>query len=349
MSSNSAISTSEVDPTFPQSSATPAPIPSIHLIDSFSGGKGKSTFARFIAHHIDFHLLAAKVIDADVGHNIKPYYPDTLEIDIRANKDYTSDEVTRYLRGGLSLFINFPGSSFEFSSHWLQDHNLTALQLLPSDSPDHCFDLVTQPRFGALNVVQLQQGEAKAQDQAQRRGQSSPPSASPRIVRWFLSGCTEDDAAEFRRTVEYYDHNHPGHLTHVLVRNNALLPNALRPNWDPLYSVSGFREFLQRPDLYDIEFPRLEHREMNLLQREKLKYVAGVMHPDWELISRSRIDRFLVAATQQIEQCGLLAEIPSLEAVLHPEQVAPNPTEPNGASPPKAKTPRRRSTKTQKS
>jgi len=138
------------------------PFPSIHIIDSFSGGKGKSTFSRFLAHHIEYNEFNGVLFDADlkttdgsVKGNISPIYPETIDLDLRTDLSYGSSKANKQmidcLRSGLNVFINLPGSSFEFSSAWLRDSNLLDVRLKLSGT-DYIYDAVEPEQFQNFEV-----------------------------------------------------------------------------------------------------------------------------------------------------------------------------------------------------
>lgn len=312
------------------------PFPSIHIIDSFSGGKGKSTFSRFLAHHIEYNEFNGVLFDADlkttdgsVKGNISPVYPETVDLDIRTELGYgfskANKQIIDCLRSGLNVFLNLPGSSFEFSSAWLRDSNLLDVRLKLSGT-NYIYEAVEPEQFQDLTAGAL-------------AGESSPllnlvsdrPSLEdviqgkqPIINRWHLCGCTETDGQEFMAAVRYYDQLCPGRINHILVRNEALLPSSLRIDWEPLYEVEGLSDLVCRNDIYTVDFPRLAQPEVDILNREKLTYAAAMACQDLTTTSRGRIYRFLKDTTMRITESGLMNNLVELTTIEPAEVYSPS-------------------------
>lgn len=321
------------------------PFPSVHIIDSFSGGKGKSTFSRFLAHHIEYNEFNGVLFDADlkttdgsVKGNISPIYPETVDLDIRTDLSYGSSKVNQKildcLRSGLNVLINLPGSSFEFSSAWLRDSNLLDVRLKLAGT-HYIYDAVEPEQFQDLAVGALVEGLNN--DQGGRWEASWLNLASetlsldaliqgkqPIINRWHLSGCTEIDGQEFMAAVRYYDQLCPGRIRHILVRNEALLPSSLRIDWDPLYAVEGLSDLVCRNDIYTVDFPRLAQPEVDILNREKLSYAAAMTCSDLTTTSRGRIYRFLRDTTVQVVGSGLMNNFVKLTTIEPTEAYHPS-------------------------
>lgn len=331
------------------------PFPSIHMIDSFSGGKGKSTFSRFLAHHIEYNEFNGVLFDADlkttdgsVKGNISPVYPETIDLDIRTELGYgfskANKQIIDCLRSGLNVFLNLPGSSFEFSSAWLQDSNLLDVRLKLSGT-DYIYEAVEPEPFqdltaGALAgerspLLNLVSNQPSLEDLIQ--GQQ------PRIHRWHLCGCTETDGQEFMAAVRYYDQLCPGRIHHILVRNEALLPSSLRIDWEPLYEVEGLSDLVCRNDIYTVDFPRLAQPEVDILNREKLTYAAAMARLDLTTTSRGRLYRFLRDTTIRITESGLMDNLVEL-ATIEPAEVY-SPSNIAAVAPPSESTPEPKSSR----
>jgi hypothetical protein len=312
------------------------PFPSIHIIDSFSGGKGKSTFSRFLAHHLEYNEFNGVLFDADlkttdgsVKGNISPVYPETIDLDIRTELGYGFSKANKQmidcLRSGLNVFLNLPGSSFEFSSAWLRDSNLLDVRLKLSGT-DYIYEAVEPEPFqdltaGALagepsSLLNLVSDKPSLEDLIQGK--------QPRIHRWHLSGCTETDGQEFMAAVRYYDQLCPGRIHHILVRNEALLPSSLRIDWEPLYAVEGLSDLVCRNDIYTIDFPRLAQPEVDILNREKLTYAAAMARQDLTTTSRGRLYRFLRDTTIRITESGLMDNLVELTMMKPAEAYNPS-------------------------
>lgn len=309
------------------------PFPSIHIIDSFSGGKGKSTFSRFLAHHIEYNEFNGVLFDADlkttdgsVKGNISPIYPETIDLDLRTDLSYGSAKANKQmmdcLRSGLNVFINLPGSSFEFSSAWLRDSNLLDVRLKLSGA-DYIYDAVEPEQFQNLAAGALVDGLGHDLGGRQNVSLLNLASASPSledllqgqqplINRWHLSGCSETDGQEFMAAVRYYDQLCPGRINHVLVRNEALLPSSLRIDWEPLYEVEGLSDLICRNDIYTVDFPRLAQPEVDVLNREQLTYAAAMVCSALTTTSRGRIYRFLKDTTIRVAESGLMSNLVEL-------------------------------------
>lgn len=312
------------------------PFPSIHIIDSFSGGKGKSTFSRFLAHHLEYNEFNGVLFDADlkttdgsVKGNISPVYPETIDLDIRTELGYgfskANTQIVDCLRSGLTIFLNLPGSSFEFSSAWLRDSNLLDVRLKLSGTDD-IYEAVEPEPFqdlaaGALvgepsSLLNLVSNQPSLEDLMEGK--------QPRIHRWHLSGCTETDGQEFMAAVRYYDQLCPGRIHHVLVRNEALLPSSLRIDWEPLYAVEGLSDLVCRNDIYTVDFPRLAQPEVDILNRDKLTYAAAMACPDLTTTSRGRLYRFLRDTTIRIAESGLMDNLVELTTMKSAEAYNPS-------------------------
>lgn len=312
------------------------PFPSIHIIDSFSGGKGKSTFSRFLAHHLEYNEFNGVLFDADlkttdgsVKGNISPIYPETIDFDIRTELGYgfskANKQIMDCLRSGLNVFLNLPGSSFEFSSAWLRDSNLLDVRLKLSGTDD-IYEAVEPEPFqdltaGALagepsSLLNLVSNQPTLEDLMEGK--------QPRIHRWHLSGCTETDGQEFMAAVRYYDQLCPGRIYHILVRNEALLPSSLRIDWEPLYAVEGLSDLVCRNDIYTVDFPRLAQPEVDILNREKLTYAAAMARQDLTTTSRGRLYRFLRDTTIRIAESGLMDNLVELTTMKPAEAYHPS-------------------------
>lgn len=315
------------------------PFPSIHIIDSFSGGKGKSTFSRFLAHHIEYNEFNGVLFDADlkttdgsVKGNISSVYPETIDLDIRTELGYgfskANKQIIDCLRSGLNVFLNLPGSSFEFSSAWLRDSNLLDVHLKLSGTnyiyeavePEQFQDLAAGAFIASLgesvSLLNLASDTPSLEDLIQGK--------QPLINRWHLSGCTETDGQEFMAAVRYYDQLYPGRINHILVRNEALLPSSLRIDWEPLYEVEGLSDLVCRNDIYTVDFPRLAQPEVDILNREKLTYAAAMTCPDLTTTSRGRIYRFLKDTTIRVVESGLMNNLVELTTIEPTEAYCPS-------------------------
>lgn len=321
------------------------PFPSIHIIDSFSGGKGKSTFSRFLAHHIEYNEFNGVLFDADlkttdgsVKGNISPIYPETIDLDLRTDLSYGSSKANKQmidcLRSGLNVFINLPGSSFEFSSAWLRDSNLLDVRLKLSGA-DYIYDAVEPEQFQNLAVGAFVDGLGDDSGGRQNASLLNLASAAPSledlvqgqqplINRWHLSGCTETDGQEFIAAVRYYDQLCPGRINHILVRNEALLPSSLRIDWESLYEVEGLSDLVCRNDIYTVDFPRLAQPEVDALNREQLTYAAAMSCPDLTTTSRGRIYRFLKDTTIRVAESGLMSNLVELTTIEPTEAYCPS-------------------------
>lgn len=306
------------------------PFPSLHIFDSIGGGKGKSTFSRFIAHHIQYNGLNGVLFDADLksldgsvkGH-ISPVYPDTVDLDLRSGLGYgasdANNQIMNSLRSGLNVFVNLPGSSFEFSSAWLRDSAMikTRLKLVKYPHED-------QYIYDSEEAIAGDKTEGQAlsftgtDEPAPPRVDLAPDHPSLEdliegrhfaITRWHLCGPTELDGQEFVDAVNYYEQHYPGRINHVLVRNSGLLPNPLRPYWEPLYRVEGLDNLTCRNNVYTVTLPRLAQPEVDLLSRNKLTYAMAFNSPKTTVTSKSRIYEFLKEATLQANQSGLLRNL----------------------------------------
>lgn len=312
------------------------PFPSIHIIDSFSGGKGKSTFSRFLAHHIEYNEFNGVLFDADlkttdgsVKGNISPIYPETIDLDIRTELGYgfskANKQIIDCLRSGLNVFLNLPGSSFEFSSAWLRDSNLLDVRLKLSGT-DYIYEAVEPDQFQDLAVGALAGERSPLLNLVSNQPSLEDLIAGqqPRIHRWHLCGCTETDGQEFMAAVRYYDQLCPGRIHHILVRNEALLPSSLRIDWEPLYEVEGLSDLVCRNDIYTVDFPRLAQPEVDILNREKLTYAAAMIRLDLTTTSRGRLYRFLRDTTIRITESGLMDNLVELTTMKPAEAYNPS-------------------------
>jgi hypothetical protein len=252
--------------------------PVIHLIDSQAGGKGKSLLTRVLAHYSALHHYAVHLIDADAGKkNIKPFYPDTLEIAISAEQYWGADAVMASLEQGLSVILNLPAGAHAPLIRWFEDDGILDLKLAPSTVAGQPFEL-------------------------------DPEQGEPiRVIKWFLCDATPDSLSDFKQSVHYFTEHYPKRVKHVLVQNYGLSPTYA---WD-LVNDEELVKLVQQPGIQVIRFPLFPMRERDRLQGLQWTFEQAIAKSsEFSTTERQRIVTFLKKSMAVIEATELWKDLP---------------------------------------
>ncbi|MBD2311238.1 hypothetical protein H6G20_06145 [Desertifilum sp. FACHB-1129] len=257
--------------------------PIIHLINSQGGGKGKSLFTRVMAHYCTVEGYAVQLIDADAGkRNIKPFYPETLEIAMSAEEYWGADAILECLEQGLSPIVNLPAGANAPLTRWLEDDGVMELKLITSTVANQPFEL------------ELDEGEPL------------------KIVQWFLCDATPDSLNDFKLSVADFDRNYPNRLIHVLVKNQGLSPKLA---WN-LLEDRQIEELLSRTDIKSVDFANFPMRERDRLQALQWTFAeASRKTSEYSITERQRIVTFLKKTIAQVKATQVWKNAPLWDSV----------------------------------
>ncbi len=274
--------------------------PTIHLVNSQGGGKGKSLFTRVLAHYTATQSYAVQLVDADAGkRNIKPFYPDTVEIAMSAEEYWGADVVLECLEQGLSPIVNLPAGAHAPLTRWLDDDGVMDLKLAASTIPNQPFEL-------------------------------DPTEGEPlRLVQWFLGDATPDSLSDFKQSVTYFDAHYPQRLRHLLVQNYGLSPKLA---WEML-DDQDLSQLLSRPDVTSLVFPNFPMRERDRLQALQWSFAQAIgKSREYSTTERQRIVTFLKKTISAIEATGLWSNTPEHKSAVQqpstPKSKASKPASP---------------------
>jgi len=261
-------------------------LPTLHLIDSQGGGKGKSLLTRVLAHIASIQNHAVQLIDADASKkNIKPFYPSTIEIEISAEQYWGTDIVFSVLEHGLSVVMNLQAGAHVPVRRWFEEDGVLDLKLTPSTVSGQPFEL------------DLEQGEVFP------------------VVKWFLCDATPDSLSDFKQSVRFYDEHYPARINHVLVKNYGLSPDYA---WQMVQDTE-LDDILRRTRIYHIDFPKFLLNECNRLQGLQWDFAKALAKSDqFDTTARQRIGTFVKRSKAAIEGTGLWQDAPVWGDALHP-------------------------------
>jgi len=247
--------------------------PTLHLVNSQGGGKGKSLFTRVLAHHASAGGYAVQLMDADAGkRNIKAFYPNTLEIAMTPEQYWGVDAVLETLEQGLSVVLNLPAGANPLLKRWFEDDGVIDLKIAASTV------------FGQAFELDPDQGEPL------------------RVVQWFLCDATPDSLSDFKQTVAFFDQQYPKRLHHILVRNYGLSPQVA---WS-FVDDTELDGLLKRSDIGSIIFANCPMRERDRLQSLQWPFERAIAKStEYKLAERQRIVTFLKKTLADIDSTGL--------------------------------------------
>ena len=104
--------------------------PTIHLVDSGAGGKGKSLFTLATAHYCESKGYYIQLIDADrATYNVKRHYPDAIAAVLSEVEYQALDAVWQSVEQSKSVLVNLPGGAHESVANWLERDGLLEMTL----------------------------------------------------------------------------------------------------------------------------------------------------------------------------------------------------------------------------
>jgi hypothetical protein len=252
--------------------------PAVHLIDSQAGGKGKSLLTRVMAHFAASHGHLIQLMDADSGkRNIKPFYPETLEISINNEQYWGADSVLAALEQGTSVILNLPAGAHDPVVRWLETDGILDLKLVSSTVANKKFEL------------DAEQGDPIT------------------MIKWFLCDATSDSLSDFKRSVRHFTEKHPGRIQHVFVKNFGLSPAYA---WDRV-DDNELSKLLQQPTIKSMEFPSFPLIERDRIQALQWPFSKGIAKsPEFSAVERQRIVTFVKRTVSAITATKLWNDLP---------------------------------------
>lgn len=121
------------------------------------------------------------------------------------------------------------------------------------------------------------------------------------IVRWFLSSGTFESLELFARALK----RHGKMMPFVLVKNWAL-----SDDWSELEENKDMQKLIKQFSVQVIDFPKLEWREANLIQKKNLTFAEARESRAFHSMQRTRIKAFLKKAYSAFESTGLVLDVP---------------------------------------
>ncbi|MDX2241565.1 MAG: hypothetical protein NW224_12845 [Leptolyngbyaceae cyanobacterium bins.302] len=104
--------------------------PTIHLVDSGAGGKGKSLFTLAMAHYCEVKGYYVQLIDVDrTTYNVKRHYPDAIAAVLSEIEYQALDAVWQSVEQAKSVLVNLPGGAHELVANWLERDALLEMPL----------------------------------------------------------------------------------------------------------------------------------------------------------------------------------------------------------------------------
>ncbi len=99
--------------------------PTIHLVDSGAGGKGKSLFTLATVHYCETKGYYIQLIDVDrATYNVKRHYPNAIAAVLSEVEYQALDAVWHSVEQSKSVLVNLPGGAHESVASWLERDGL---------------------------------------------------------------------------------------------------------------------------------------------------------------------------------------------------------------------------------
>lgn len=170
------------------------------------------------------------------------------------------------------------------------------IEIAPNENPDLLLDLAVEQDVIVSLPAQVGLPFGKWLNTAIVSAQE----VDVQIVRWFLTSGTYESLNLFYKALE----SHGRYTPFVLVKNWGLTGD-----WSQLTEDKELQQLIKQYKVQVIDFPKLDFREMNLIQKNNWTFAQAREAKELTLMQRTRVKTFLKTAYSAFESTGLLTHV----------------------------------------
>ena len=119
------------------------------------------------------------------------------------------------------------------------------------------------------------------------------------FCNWFVCNGRFDSVKLLIASINHYQNR----MTHILVRNWGVCDD-----WSQVEQDLDLQKLIKKYRVKIIDFPKLEHKEAYLIDKNRLNFAEARKHKDFTILGKQRVTNFLNSAYAAFDSTGVWHE-----------------------------------------